>query len=261
MYLDWSKSRKTPGTAGTFLKAYDDTSTIKKYYKLSNYNSVDGITGHECINEIVADRILDILDFEHLHYELIYADIVINNKQYKTYLCCSDDFKKDDERKVEIETYYELSKQKDERPIDYCIRMGFQKEIYQMIVIDFIICNRDRHGANIELLKNSKGKIRLAPLFDHGLSLFFNINDFNKLNNIDFLEDKKVQSFVGGSSLFENLKLMDKNKLPKIRKLDSEDKKYIFKDIDRIMPKIWVDSVWKLINKRINYYEDFCNKK
>ncbi len=47
--------------------------------------------------------------------------------------------------------------------------------IYIMLVVDFVILNRDRHGANIEVLRNSRDKtLRLAPLFDHGLSLLFN---------------------------------------------------------------------------------------
>ena len=260
-YLNWSKSRKTSGTAGSFLKAYDDTGIEKKYYKLSNYDSLNGITGHECINEIIVDRLLDIFGFEHLHYELLFADIIIDDKAYETYLCCSNDFKKNSERKIEIDTYYQFSKKDNETPLDYCIRMGFEKQIYQMIVIDFIICNRDRHGANIELLKDNKGKIRLAPLFDHGLSLFFNIQCFDELKDVDYLKDNKVQSFIGGSSLFENLELINKNKLPKLNGLTAKDKKYLFEDIDEIMPQIWVESVWKLINERIKYYEDFCAKK
>lgn len=220
---------------------------------------MNGFIGHECINKIVVDRLLNILGFDHLSYELIFADVTIGNKTYETYLCCSNDFKKDNERKSEIETYYQLVE--NETPLEYCIRIGFEKEVYQMIVTDFIICNRDRHGANIEILKDNKGQIRLAPLFDHGLSLFFNVQDFTKLKNINYLEDKKVQSFIGGSSLFNNLDLIDKNKYPKTKKLNSEDKKYLFKDIDEIMPKIWVDNVWKLINKRINYYENLRDKK
>lgn len=34
----------------------------------------------------------------------------------------------------------------------------------------FLICNRDRHGANIEILSDEKEKARPAPLFVHGLS-------------------------------------------------------------------------------------------
>ena len=43
-----------------------------------------------------------------------------------------------------------------------------------MIAVDYIILNRDRHGANIEVLRNSRAhSLRIAPLFDHGLSLMY----------------------------------------------------------------------------------------
>ena len=46
-YLSWAKTRKSSGTAGSFLKSYDDTGKKKKYYKLSDSDPVNGITGHE----------------------------------------------------------------------------------------------------------------------------------------------------------------------------------------------------------------------
>ena len=48
-HLSWSKIRNSSGTAGSFLKAYDDTGEIKEYYKLSNFDSVAGVVGHESV--------------------------------------------------------------------------------------------------------------------------------------------------------------------------------------------------------------------
>ena len=50
------------------------------YYKLSDYDSVKGIIGHESINEIIVDRLLTILGVEHLAYQLIYADVIIDRR-------------------------------------------------------------------------------------------------------------------------------------------------------------------------------------
>ena len=58
-YLSWAKARQSSGTAGSFLKSYDDTGARKTYYKLSDYRAGDGIVGHECVNEVVVDRLLD----------------------------------------------------------------------------------------------------------------------------------------------------------------------------------------------------------
>ena len=75
-YLNWTKTKKSSGTAGSFLKAYDDTGEKKLYYKLSDYDSQMGIIGHECVNEIIAGRIMDLLGIEHLHYVLINAEAI-----------------------------------------------------------------------------------------------------------------------------------------------------------------------------------------
>ena len=93
--------------SGTFLKATDDLQQPKIYYKLSNYDGINGIVGHECINEIIVDRLLNILEIEHLHYDLIHADIDVDGKEMETYLCASKDFKAHGEHKVALDAYYQ----------------------------------------------------------------------------------------------------------------------------------------------------------
>ena len=77
--LEWSRIRHSSGTAGSFLKSKENIRGIKWYYKLSDFDAYNGIIGHECINEIIVDRLLTILGIEHLNYELIHADIEIEN--------------------------------------------------------------------------------------------------------------------------------------------------------------------------------------
>ena len=89
-YLSWSKIRNSSGTAGSFLKAYSELGGKKTYYKLSNFDSMKGIIGHECVNEIIIDRLLELLEIPSLHYQLIHADVVISGKEYEVYLCTSD---------------------------------------------------------------------------------------------------------------------------------------------------------------------------
>ena len=86
-HLDWTKTRRSSGTAGSFLKASEKTGGIHWYYKLSDYDSFRGIVGHECVNEIIADRLLTLLKIPHLQYQLIHAEIVIDGEEYITWLC------------------------------------------------------------------------------------------------------------------------------------------------------------------------------
>jgi hypothetical protein len=71
-YLNWSKTRHSSGTAGSYLKAYSELNGEKTYYKLSNYDAARGVIGHESINEIIVDRLLTLLGVEHLSYQLIF---------------------------------------------------------------------------------------------------------------------------------------------------------------------------------------------
>ena len=83
-YLSWAKTRNSSGTAGSFLKAYDEDAEGKTYYKLSNYDTFHGVTGHESVNEIIADRLLSILDIPHLSYQLIHADILVDSASLRS---------------------------------------------------------------------------------------------------------------------------------------------------------------------------------
>ncbi len=260
-WLSWSKIRNSSGTAGSFLKAYSDINGNKTYYKLSNYDPVNGVSGHECVNEIIVDRLLTILGIEHLSYQLINADIVIDDTVYNTWLCASRDFKKQGESKIALDAYYQVERLPNEKPLDFCIRKGFKDYIWQMLVVDYLILNRDRHGANIEVLRNSKNKtIRLAPLFDHGLSLVFNCQSIEELNKVDVLQDKPVQCFVGSRFAYENLKLMPKSEYPILNPLKASDKTILFDGLDAALGKMWQDKIWDMIWNRWCVYENLRNK-
>ena len=259
-WLTWSKLRNSSGTAGSFLKATSKIGGDKIYYKLSNYDSVNGIIGHECVNEIIVDRLLTVLGVEHLKYQLIHADVCIRDQIYENWLCASKDFKQQGESKIALDTYYDLERIENETPLDFCIRQGWSDYIWKMLVVDFLILNRDRHGANIEVLRNGRKKtMRLAPLFDHGLSLIFNCQKTEAVMSIDVLADRPIQCFVGSHSAFDNLKLIPRQQFPKINCLKETDQDILFKDLEQALPKAWQLKIWEMIWKRWQFYENFCS--
>ncbi len=89
-HLSWSLSRNSSGTAGSFLKSYEELDGRKYYYKLSNFDTVRGIYGHECINEIIAGNLADAINIPHLHYDLLHALVNIDNITYETWLTKSE---------------------------------------------------------------------------------------------------------------------------------------------------------------------------
>ena len=260
--LSWAKVRFSSGTAGSFLKSYEITDKGKVYYKLSNYDAFKGVTGHECINEIIVDRLLDRLGIEHLEYKLIHAKVVIDEKEEITWLCASEDFKKKGESKIALDAYYQLERLPRESPMEFCIRQGWDSVIYQMLVVDYLILNRDRHGANIEVLRNRNTKtVRLAPLFDHGISLFSRCKDLSAVLKEDIMADKPVQCFVGSNSAHENLALIPEGKQPVQNKLTEKDRDVLIDGLDMAMDIRWLDRIWEMIWKRWQAYEDFCDKR
>lgn len=247
-YLSWARARQSSGTAGSFLKSYDDIGGAKTYYKLSEYDAVRGIVGHECINEIVADRLLEILGVPHLRYRLIHANVLVDGRMQETWLNASEDFKRPGESKVALDTYYELERRAGESPLEFCIRMGWGNRVWEMLAVDYLILNRDRHGANVEVLRNRNARtLRIAPLFDHGLSLMFRARSDDDVSRFDVMADLPVQSFLGSRSARANLDLIPDGSFPELRPLMEGDRRALFDGLEDCTSPAWRDKAWQMI--------------
>ena len=262
-HLSWSLIRNSSGTAGSFLKSQEITPDGKLYYKLSRYDKFDGVIGHESINEIIVDRLLTLLDIPHLNYHLIHADILVDNKPIRTWVCASYNFRQRGEKKHEIDDYYILYRNSSkETPLEFCVRNGWSEYIYQMLVVDYLILNRDRHGANIEVLENRyRRTVRLAPLFDHGVSLLGTCLTKEELDKTDVMEDKAVQCFVGSRSAWDNLGLIPKDQFPMIKPLREIDRNILLDGLEEALDSLWLDRIWEMIWRRWQSYEDFRNQR
>lgn len=259
-YLKWSHARNSSGTAGTFLKSQSTVGGEKIYYKLSNYDSEKGLVGHECINEIIVDRLLTILGVEHLEYQLIHADIEIDGKIYDTWICASRDFKQKGETKAALDNYYQINKKADESRYEFCLNHGWQKYIDTMLAVDYLILNRDRHGANIEVLRNGrKHTIRIAPLFDHGLSFLCSCHNSKEIEEFNILEDKLCNNFIGSRSTFENLNLITDKNTVFCSGLKKQDKDILFKDLSFALSEVHLNKIWDMLWVRWCEYEKLCN--
>ena len=77
-HLRWDERTTTSGTSGTFPKARAGEGRARRYYKLSCYDSYRGIYGHECVNELLAARVMEHLGIPHARYRLIHGLVVID---------------------------------------------------------------------------------------------------------------------------------------------------------------------------------------
>ena len=260
-YLSWSVYRTSSGTAGSFLKAYSELGGKKIYYKLSNFDQVNGVTGHECVNELIVDRLLTILGVPHLEYQLIHADVLVDGRIHDVYLCASEDFKAPGESKIALDAYRASEGAEQESALAFCVCRGWEDYIYRMLVVDFLILNRDRHGANMEVLKNTRKRtLRLAPLFDHGLSLLCRAEP-DRFAEFDVMRDRPCNNFIGSRSTWENLNLIPAAKLPELHSLRESDREVLLQGLDGVIPSVLQDKIWEMIWKRWCAYEDFCRSR
>lgn len=86
--LSWSSICSPFEMTGSFLKAASMEGSRKTCYKLSSFDPANGIVGHECVNELIADRLLTELGIDHFHYQLIHADSTLKENE----ICSYDEF-------------------------------------------------------------------------------------------------------------------------------------------------------------------------
>lgn len=252
--LVWSESGQTSASGGTFLKARTGVGANATYYKLSCYDSYRGIYGYECVNEVVASRLMRLLGVDHVRYTLVHALVTVDDVQHETWLARSKSFRKTGESKMAFDTFFDLMHEKGESQLAFCERFGWTGFIQRMMLADYLLANRDRHGANIEVLRSRDGSLRLAPLFDNGVSLVFSCyGDESRVSSVDPLEDVRANNFIGTRSLEENLAFVPAD--VDVRPLGEDDRGTLFAGLGDALPASHLDAMWNIIWQRWLHWE------
>ena len=132
--------------------------------------------------------------------------------------------------------------------------------MYRMLVVDFLICNRDRHGANIEILLDENEEPRPAPLFDHGLSFLFSCYDnLESVRKFDVLEDRAVNNFIGSKSLEYNLGLIPGGRKLFSGALKAEHEEMLLRGLGEVLPEVHLKKIWEMLWARWERYVEICN--
>lgn len=246
-HLTWATSHNNGSSYGCLYKSSETINGVKYYYKCSNFYSGQKLFGDESINEVICSRFLNILGINCLKYTLIYARIKLNGQLYDTYICKSKNYFKGYNSRITLEDlhllYPNLSVD------DLITKLNIQEQIRVMLISDFLILNRDRHGANIELLEKN-GIYTLSPLFDNGLGLLapYPSSFNNDVSGFNVLADLPVNNYIGTRSLYQNLNYI-KNPI-KVNKFKKTDKRRIFYGINDILPKQYIEKIWQLLTYR-----------
>lgn len=170
----------------------------------------------EPYNEVVASKISELLDINAVKYEILI-------EHEKVYSACENMINTDEEL---VPAYYLInSKNKPndtsfyEYYVSLCENYGIKNarnELEDMIVLDYIMLNEDRHQRNYGVIRNVNTLKfeRLAPIFDTGFSLFYN-TDTNDINDKGFSIRPKgfTSTFEKSIELVKSWDRYDFNKL------------------------------------------------
>ncbi len=244
-----------PTTTGSFLKAVADLPCGRVFYKLSLADIVlNKIIGYESFFEVIASRLCRELGIECVNYELIRAKILLpnNSECIETHLCASRDFR-GNFKKETAEGLCLLLGKDGETALETLRRLGFSDFIDRLLLTDFLICNRDRHGKNLEFYTKN-GATKPVPLFDNGFSFVAPYgNNLEIIEKFNPLRDMPVNNFLGSKSLEENLRLIQKNVV--VNKPKNGFRTELFRDMEDL-PSVVGNKAWEIFESRYFYAKD-----
>lgn len=211
-------------------------------------------------NEAIASLIMNKLKINHIDYFVIFDDL-------KPYSVCEDFISKD----TELVTAYKIM-QAYPKPnhlsiyqhyINCCKSFGIEdivEKMNQMIVIDFIIANEDRHLNNFGLIRdaNTLKWLTTAPIFDSGSSL-----GYDKVTaNMD--KQSLIMCKPFKNTHFEQLKLVtsfDWINFKALENIDDEILNILSKANKNIIDEARKRKIVSSINNRIDYLKKLSLKK
>ena len=254
--LNFSLGNQGSGSAGTLYKS----STPNWFFKLSHFSEyAPDDYGYESVCEVIGSRLCNSLNITNASYSILHALINIGNRKYTLYLCVSRNFKERNEKRTTLENLLKLQGFDTIELMsnfNNCKALSFYDDLCKMLLVDYILDNRDRHGANIELL--TKGdSFRLAPVYDTGYSLLSPLNyDVDKFKDFNPLHNGPVNNFLI-SRYWEDVlcNLKGNVVVPTLNAedLDLSDLQYCFRENGEVILKYFKS----MIMRRYKYAKDF----
>ena len=215
---------------------------LRKYVVKNEFNNMDikiiktgrsesrdyrNVFGIEPLIECIVYELGTALNMNIAEQELGVAKIKLNNKKQDTLVNISDSFIPYGEDLVEIGTYNGFLNNHRERIItleDLRSIVGLDP-VKDLLLLDYITMNEDRHNHNIALLINSRTKeIKLAPIYDSGYSLLY--DDVDRIGKFKNYSRNTVCNAPLYNCAFSNLERLVK-KYTAGRSLDGINVEYI----------------------------------
>lgn len=207
---------------------------------------------YEIFSEIIASKIMDILNINHIPYRF-----------YKTkdnIYCLSENFISYNEDFVSAHQLYN-SKKKDNKvsSFEHLLSIydelnipNYRCEIDKMFFIDFLIGNIDRHLNNFGVIRDAKTLefIRVAPIYDSGSSFGFDKTDDELASSVDIdWKPFKSRKFQNQLELLKDIKWLNINKLKSVVREVSN----LLDEYQEYISKQRKNAIMTFLVRRINY--------
>lgn len=167
-------------TDGNFSKCWKRVNGVLQLYKAGSSGAYNA--GNEPYSEVYASKIADLMGISHIEYSLgTYKSRVIS----KCNCMCSEDIGFISYRDYTGEMHADFS--------NLLKKFKYNYKILDMLLLDYLLCNVDRHYGNFGfLINNDTNKIvGLSPIFDNNLSCIpYYMSDENIEHYIDDIRAK-----------------------------------------------------------------------
>lgn len=217
-------------TENEFKRASTSKGNQEKWYINDSYLKSD-MLGYESVSEVLSSllgkHILELKKYNVTDYDFCHIKTETELKEG----CFSIDFSEKgkyetislyrvlEKNDMNFEKKYNSGKLNGKELLEYIIKnikesifIDIEEYLQLILLFDTLILNEDRHLNNINLLfELESGRISLAPIFDNGLSLLSDINDYS-MNNDVITNIRKVKSRTLTSSFSKQNKLFNNEK-------------------------------------------------
>lgn len=216
---------------------------IKTGTKLKNKFSI-----LEPVSEVIASEIIKKFNIECAENKLTKMQLPGLNDE--VIVNVSTDFLNENESLMSIRSLLGNTSRENLYEKIISILPNFKMDIDRMIVIDFLINNIDRHLRNFSVINKNGEIIKFAPLYDHGLCLYADIQDFELEQ-----DDKETWEMIDEckpfcESHYEQLELIGDVNLPRIPLNELLE---VIDGYTDYLSEYRIECIKYLIEKRYNY--------
>ncbi len=208
-------------------------------------------------NEVIASVVMDRLNIPHIPYTVVFDD------EGEPYSICEDFVTRDTELVSAWRVMQTMKKDNStsvyQHYLNCCEMLGVKDMVHamdQMIVVDYIIANEDRHQNNFGLVRdaNTLEWLSPAPVFDSGSSL-----GYDKLPG-QILSGKNVECKPFKKTHEEQLKLVSSFDWVDFQALTglNEDIRKVFENAEEYIDETRINAIISYVENRIEQVQSFA---